>query len=1046
MKSKPSISAYMLKKKDGNQYKVPGSIISINESQQTVDMSFIKKDGSKKIVRGISQKDVIVNEAFIDNIRDFGSKIASGAKKVFSSVKEMIKRLVVRVGKFICIKDPDTENILGESYGAFVNVAAGKEPDGVTFVASKKLQQLNPAIPKKNFNEAIDDFIDGVAASSDKVVLKESKQRSNKSKTYVNEDIETIHKFWYGFMDYVNKPSNKHKSMNECMRSYNAKYKKLNEAVWSLQAEQGSGIVNMGTKQLLKVLESNIRSQINSRSFDDNSNLVKTGNNEVLPILVWGAPGIGKTAILKQLNTSLSKSILGEPGNMNFIGVNCSSITSDSFSLPKIEVKPVTGAKVVNVPTSWMPFVHNELLKERKCFTIELENGETEEIEMSLAEYVNYFYNTGSVPFDTPDIKGANLSNEDEYAGGIILFDELSRMNDLAKNQIMTMILDKMSADGDYFLATRWAMVAAANRESDMAGETRDAFSWESAFQSRFQQVNFVPTKAEWLEWATGINKKTGAPNVDPIITKFIEKEDDSVWYDAIDFGSRGNKVNDITISPTATREDVESIMGSDEVSHMMTTWNPRIWADISNTYTNQLNYLIGKLNPISVHNSGTMDRVSKLFKKGAKVTGVRDANSVKEAVDPKIKKDNKLIDKDTGAVKIKDDKGDLQYTLDGSDKPSRQELEDRWNAFYDPSIDPNGYYKEYNIQNIKAYLKLWLQEIVIPMACGKDTLPYTKFKENNKFSSVFDDEQVDNIWKTGSMIFMEETADGEQYNADDLAMSASDFMKNPDFSWKGMPNKRKEVFNLLLEKYPGNMKSDITKSLKTAASYQGKNLSETLISKDVYHKWVEKLSFKIIPTKNKNNRPLFDKAQKFCLGDPFATIEIKGHGQESISMTEDGMYEDLAEKAEMSSTKNITPEHSKFGKMMAYYYTMNNFIDMLEKGDPFLNNICNFIKYLNKCVLEGESKSYAGIIKELLLGNHEAMLKQNDLMGDEDDNGKNGGGGVYDIKSVRESIVLSGQSDDLKKSALTNQYMLYIHALSALCDSINESFKQKAF
>ena len=81
------------------------------------------------------------------------------------------------------------------------------------------------------------------------------------------------------------------------------------------------------------------------------------------PVMVWGAPGIGKTSIIQQTRSMFKKATVGEGTegdtsgyNINMIEVVLSKMTADDFSLPTKGEDEITGdSKVVNALQSWIP-------------------------------------------------------------------------------------------------------------------------------------------------------------------------------------------------------------------------------------------------------------------------------------------------------------------------------------------------------------------------------------------------------------------------------------------------------------------------------------------------------------------------------------------------------------------------------------------------------------------------------------------------------------------------------------------------------------------
>ena len=81
------------------------------------------------------------------------------------------------------------------------------------------------------------------------------------------------------------------------------------------------------------------------------------------PVMVWGAPGIGKTSIIQQTRSMFKKATVGEGTegdtsgyNINMIEVVLSRMTADDFTLPTKGEDEITGdSKVVNAIQSWIP-------------------------------------------------------------------------------------------------------------------------------------------------------------------------------------------------------------------------------------------------------------------------------------------------------------------------------------------------------------------------------------------------------------------------------------------------------------------------------------------------------------------------------------------------------------------------------------------------------------------------------------------------------------------------------------------------------------------
>lgn len=81
------------------------------------------------------------------------------------------------------------------------------------------------------------------------------------------------------------------------------------------------------------------------------------------PVMVWGAPGIGKTSIIQQCRQMFKTATKGEGTdgqtggfNINMLEVVLSKMTADDFTLPTKGEDEITGeSKVVNAVQSWIP-------------------------------------------------------------------------------------------------------------------------------------------------------------------------------------------------------------------------------------------------------------------------------------------------------------------------------------------------------------------------------------------------------------------------------------------------------------------------------------------------------------------------------------------------------------------------------------------------------------------------------------------------------------------------------------------------------------------
>ena len=177
--------------------------------------------------------------------------------------------------------------------------------------------------------------------------------------------------------------------------------------------------------------------------------MVLRKGSEARPLLVWGAPGIGKTAIIN----SVLKKVKGE--NSRMLDFQLSMKEHDDFFLPSYNVNKT---KAVDLPKSYLP-----------------------------------------VWEDLDSMTDEERKAADEACGkGLIFLDELSR----AKPQVQDVCLklvDERKLGEKYKLGSGWSVIAASNRMEDDMDTQHDL---SIALANRFRQVNYSPTCKSWRKWA----------------------------------------------------------------------------------------------------------------------------------------------------------------------------------------------------------------------------------------------------------------------------------------------------------------------------------------------------------------------------------------------------------------------------------------------------------------------------------------------------------------------------------------------------------------
>ena len=177
-------------------------------------------------------------------------------------------------------------------------------------------------------------------------------------------------------------------------------------------------------------------------------------NKKLARLMIWGAPGIGKTAIL---NTVLDEMQTEFP-DYNLIVKTLSNETPDNFTLPKyveVTVDNVVQEKAADIPKTWLPV----------------------------------YKPTGKADED--------IELDKNCGHGLLFIDELSRATPQVLNVILPLINEGVF--NGYQLGSGWTIICASNRaEDEMVGQADIG----NALANRFKQVYYEPTVNTWRKWA----------------------------------------------------------------------------------------------------------------------------------------------------------------------------------------------------------------------------------------------------------------------------------------------------------------------------------------------------------------------------------------------------------------------------------------------------------------------------------------------------------------------------------------------------------------
>lgn len=725
------LPATLIHSVNGKKYTLNGKLLAINESAGTAVMKF-----GDRTNENIPLKEVYLTESSLkDLISKTGKKIKGFAQTLWTKIKGLVKT----VGGLLV---PTDEN--GNKLFQFINIPVNLPlldlNDKIRVVPSTRILNTckrNGATIKNNYS--IDEAFEPILA----------------------DERKTVETYWSRVMKEYANPENESLTLSGAIKMVNEKYytntklyKALNETVVSLKSpnERFYGRF-VGTDTLIGMITSSINNQLNPHAAE----LEGKNKDFVRPLIIWGAPGIGKTTVIKQA-AKLYKKQFGK--NLSMITMACGGLKYDDFELPDT-VRNLEGQKMaVSIPKSWLPVIDTK--------------GLTDEQVVKLHNYYNSgrysiredFLETNSKLIGKTNKKGDEIVDIQEvikgetFDGGILFLDELSRISNLATmNVLMTLCGDRRYQSLE--LASQWTTICAANRMTDDQRKESDKDFrdiWDSAKIDRFTMVTYIPTKQEWLRWAREVDNVTGLQNVDELICKFIEWAPDGVWYDALDLGSEDisdSAVRQILGVDNSDDEDKHSrgrkqgnsteVWGTDDISidEIMAV------SDYISTFTEN------KHNMELSHYSGrTWDQTSKTF-----LSEIR--NYILNYIDENGKRDKSKRFNNCFSTKIRtrDIAGghsSEQYTVKNLDlKKLKAELDKvptawwmEWSKSYYQIFDKTENLRKHDrLGFVLKYLGF-----LIETNTGVNRKPIKMWDQYQKIDSLITDADIKSIYETGEM------------------------------------------------------------------------------------------------------------------------------------------------------------------------------------------------------------------------------------------------------------------------------------------------------
>lgn len=420
--------------------------------------------------RNMKDRHVLTIEEFVNE--GLYDKIKQGIKKGVEYVKNKFNIFKVKLNNFFVLNfNPDTGTVINATDPlTTINYIATEKPSGVSVFTKIESPLLVPGV-------------DSVAE--------------------INDTGER-----YG---WIEKDSQEYRNYVEFMNimSSNKTKNTVVEARTSLGAK-GSGLDGIPNIDGARLEELINEVMFSVPAYDDDLN-----DDSAPAITIFGAPGIGKTSIPKNIIRDWNKNhpnakksiIIIQCGDLELGGFNIpmprfSSLGETIYANPKVrkslieqgmtdeQLDKLKGTKFLRTfesPKTWLP--------------VWCKNGTDDEIKAGQAQA------NGRTNLKKKEIGKSGkyeYVREESTEGGLIIFDEFLRADPELFKTIMQLVQERTIGNGEYVLGTAWGIVLCSNRPVDDK-EVADRWSGQTPAMGNRSLggiYNFIPDFYEWLEWA----------------------------------------------------------------------------------------------------------------------------------------------------------------------------------------------------------------------------------------------------------------------------------------------------------------------------------------------------------------------------------------------------------------------------------------------------------------------------------------------------------------------------------------------------------------
>lgn len=253
-----------------------------------------------------------------------------------------------------------------------------------------------------------------------------------------------------------------------------------------------------------------------------------TQRNTARPLVIFGAPGIGKTTIpkevIKEYNKQVDKYNETEEGKKSpkgkkaIIVIECGDLELGGFNIPI--PKNTTLCETIYANAGVVKRLKDANFKKEDIDNLTREVYRTYEAPKTWLPVYSTKGSDDEIYAAQCDANGRRISQmvkderrndgsfrekfEDTTEGGLIIFDEFLRADPELFKVICQLVQTRSLGNGEYRLGGKWGVILCSNRPNDDEEVEKHYDKQSAAMANRFLNgvYNFIPDFYDWLKWA----------------------------------------------------------------------------------------------------------------------------------------------------------------------------------------------------------------------------------------------------------------------------------------------------------------------------------------------------------------------------------------------------------------------------------------------------------------------------------------------------------------------------------------------------------------